>query len=183
MSGLVLSLKAEEKFLVNGALLINGSKRSQIRIGDDDVNVLRLSDALHPDEVTTPVRRIYYAAQIFLSGDAKANDISADILDGLSALEVVFENTPLQDQIQKSKKAAADGRYYSLICALRPLLVLEAKLLDVAVPSICFDAEQKAARLETSYARNTRIASSTSTRPITPPVSDRPVLSLVGQPG
>jgi len=84
MSGLVLSLKAEEKFLVNGALLINGSKRSQIRIGDDDVNVLRLSDALHPDEVTTPVRRVYYAAQIFLSGDAKANDISADILDGLS---------------------------------------------------------------------------------------------------
>jgi len=110
MSGLVLSLKAEEKFLVNGALLINGSKRSQIRIG-------------------------------------------------------------------------ADGRYYSLICALRPLLVLEAKLLDVAVPSICFAAENKAAMLETSYARNTRIASSKPTRPITPPVSSRPVLSLVGQPG
>jgi len=60
MSGLVLSLKAEEKFLVNGALLINGSKRSQIRIGGDDVNVLRLSDAMHPREITTPVRRVYY---------------------------------------------------------------------------------------------------------------------------
>jgi len=82
MSGLVLSLKAEEKFLVNGALLINGSKRSQIRIGGDDVNVLRLSDAMHPREVTTPVRRVYYAAQIYLSGDANPEDITCDILDG-----------------------------------------------------------------------------------------------------
>ena len=143
MSGLVLSLKADEKFLVNGALLINGSKRSQIRIGGDDVNVLRLSDALHPSEVTTPVRRVYYAAQIFLSGDANASDISSDIQDGLSALETVFENTPLLPQIRKSKKAVAAGRYYSLICALRPLLQLEADLLDVPAPSICAGAVDK----------------------------------------
>lgn len=137
MTGLVLTLKAHEKFLVNGALLINGPKRSQIRIRCDDVNVLRLSDALHPDEVTTPVRRVYYAAQLFLSGDANACDIREDIKDGLSALEHVFEGTPLEPQIQKSQKAVDAGRYYSLLCALRPLLVLEAQLLNISPPSNC----------------------------------------------
>ena len=137
MSGLVVSLKADEKFLVNGALLINGSKRSQIRVGGDEVNVLRLSDALHPDEVTTPVRRVYYAAQIFLSGDASASDIVTDIEDGLSALAHVFESTPLLPQIKKAQKAVRAGRFYSLLCALKPLLSLEADMLEISAPSIC----------------------------------------------
>lgn len=139
MTGLVISLKADEKFLVNGALLINGSKRSQIRVSGDDVNVLRLSDALHPEEVTTPVRRVYYAAQIFLSGDASADDIISDIQGGLTALSHVFEDTPLLPQIKKAQKAVTAGRFYSLLCALKPLLLLEAEMLKIEAPSICSD--------------------------------------------
>jgi len=144
MSGLVISLKADEKFLVNGALLINGSKRSQIRIGADDVNVLRLSDALHPDEVKTPVRRVYYAAQIYLSGDAPASEITAEITAGLSSLAHVFEHTPLMPQIRKAEKSVKARRFYSLLCTLKPLMALEAKLLNIAPPSICAqEAETK----------------------------------------
>lgn len=139
MSGLVISLKADEKFLVNGALLINGSKRSQIRVGSDDVNVLRLSDALHPDEVKTPVRRVYYAAQIYLSGDAPESDIKSEVQTGLTSLAHVFEQTPLMPQIRKAEKAAAAGRFYTLLCALKPLMALEAELLQIAPPSICAD--------------------------------------------
>lgn len=183
MSGLVLSLKADEKFLVNGALLINGSKRSQIRIGGDDVNVLRLSDALHPSEITTPVRRVYYAAQIFLSGDAKPSDIAADIQKGLSALELVFKDTPLLAQIQKSKTAAAAGRYYSLICALRPLLRLEAELLDVPVPSICLEEPLKNTAPDNRLSLRERVASPELSKNSARPSSHRPVLSLLDKTG
>jgi len=145
MSGLVLSLKANEKFLVNGALLINGPKRSQIRVGDEDVCVLRLSDALHPDEVTTPVRRVYYAAQLYLSRDVKNDDIAGELLDGLNALEIVFEMTEMVTYIRKAQKAADIGRYYSVLVALKPLLGLEAELLGVDPPVIAKPREPKKA--------------------------------------
>ena len=194
MSGLVLSLKAEEKFLVNGALLINGSKRSQIRIGGDDVNVLRLSDAMHPREITTPVRRVYYAAQIYLSGDANPEDITCDILDGLRALETVFENTPLLEQIQKAKKAVIAGRFYSLICSLRPLLVLEAELLNVELPSICKDEKEDILLPKRRSALQSKAAAFEATPPPMPSKSTpvqgaargrpgRPVLSLMEKTG
>lgn len=194
MSGLVLSLKADEKFLVNGALLINGSKRSQIRIGDDDVNVLRISDALHPSEVTTPVRRVYYAAQIFLSGDAKASEITYEVLEGLSALETVFEDTPMLTQIKKAKNAAASGRFYSLICCLRPLLALEAEILNVELPSVCKDYNERSIVSTRSVSTYSAAAATKGDSPLMPSKtvkahstprspSGRPILSLMEKTG
>ena len=129
MSGLVVSLKANEKFLVNGALLINGPKRSQIRVGDEDINILRLSDAIHPSDVNTPIKRVYYAAQLYLSGDASATHISQEVKDGLSALATVFDDTPLLPAIEKAQKAAHSSRYYSVLCTLKPLMPVEAEML------------------------------------------------------
>lgn len=128
MSGLLISLKPNEKFLVNGTLLANGPKRSQIQVGND-VNVLRLSDAIHPDQVTTPLKRIYYSTQIILSGDAEAKDVEADIQSGLKALAAVFENTPISKVIEKADRAAKSGRFYSLLNFLKTLLKLEDDLL------------------------------------------------------
>ncbi len=139
MAGLVLSLKPNEKFLVNGALLSNGPKRGQICVGDDDVNVLRMSDVIHPSEVNTPLRRVYYAAQIILSGDVGAIEIDADIRKGLEALATVFADTPLLKNIEKAIAAAVNARYYSVLCALKPLLPIEDQLLTHPVPSFSHD--------------------------------------------
>ena len=136
MAGLVLSLKPNEKFLVNGALLSNGPKRGQICVGDDDVHVLRMSDVIHPDEVNTPIRRVYYAIQIILSGDAGAIEIDGEIREGLDALMTVFEGTPLKKNIEKAQFAIKNGRYYSALCALKPLLKVEEDLLAKPVPVI-----------------------------------------------
>lgn len=132
MSGLLISLKPNEKFLVNGTLIANGPKRGQIQVGNN-VNILRLSDAIHPDQATTPLKRIYYATQIILSCDAKAEDVEADIQAGLKDLAVVFENTPILKVIEKAMRAASGGRYYSLLNALKTLLKLEDDLLGRCV--------------------------------------------------
>jgi flagellar protein FlbT len=129
MSGLIISLKPNERFLVNGALLSNGDKRSQICIEGEDVYVLRLSDALHPDTVNTPVKRVYYLVQLILSGDVSPSDFSESLQDGLQALIAVFQNTPLVDYLEKAKKSALRGRYYSTLYTLKGLLKLEAEML------------------------------------------------------
>lgn len=130
MSGLVLSLKAHEKFLVNGALVQNGEKRSQIHLPDSSVNVLRLSDCLHPDTINTPVRRAYYIAQVILSGDAKADAAKLELVSALSVLETVFANTDAAKQIAKASAAAAMDRYYSVLCCLKRVFETETQLLS-----------------------------------------------------
>ncbi len=129
MSGLVLSLKADEKFLVNGALVQNGSKRGQIRLPDNSVNVLRLSDCLHPDEVNTPVRRAYYLAQLILSGDTSQAKGGIDLLACLSDIGKVFTNTSLEEQITKAVRDARRGRFYSVLVTLKRVLPIEQKML------------------------------------------------------
>ena len=57
MSGLVLKLGPKERVLVNGAVIENGDRRSRLSILTPNANILRLRDAIRPDEVTTPVRR------------------------------------------------------------------------------------------------------------------------------
>lgn len=132
MAGLVISLKPNENFLVNGALLKNGPKRGQICVGDD-VSILRMSDAIHPDEATTPVKRVYYTTQVILSCDVKASDVDLELQTGLAGLATVFEGTPIAKSVEKALRSAKVGRYYSVLCALKPLLEIESEMLGTDV--------------------------------------------------
>jgi flagellar protein FlbT len=131
MAGLLISLKPNEKFLVNGALLSNGPKRGQICVEGEDINVLRLSDVIHPDEVRTPVTRLYSAIQILLSGDSSGDDACDLVEQQYRSLNAVFQGTPLADTLFKSYKAWADGRIYSALCRLKPMIPVEAELLGL----------------------------------------------------
>ena len=131
MAGLLISLKPNEKFLVNGALLSNGPKRGQICVEGEGINVLRLSDVIHPDEVRTPVTRLYSAIQIILSGDSSGDDASDLVEQQYRSLSMVFQGTPLADTLFKSYKAWVDGRIYSALCRLKPMIPVEAELLGL----------------------------------------------------
>lgn len=132
MSGLVLSLKADEKFLVNGALVQNGSKRGQIRVPDANVNVLRLTDCLHPDDINTPVRRAYYLAQLILSGDVESSKGALDLTAALVGLDNVFAGTSVEPEIIKAMRDATSGKYYSVLVTLKRVLPIEENLLKHA---------------------------------------------------
>jgi flagellar protein FlbT len=69
MSGLILKLGPKERILINGAVIENGDRRSRLAIMTPDANILRLRDAIHPEDAKTPVRRVCYAVQLVLSGD------------------------------------------------------------------------------------------------------------------
>lgn len=129
MAGLMLSLKADEKFLVNGALVQNGPKRAQIRLPDNTVNVLRLSDCLHPDEINTPVRRAYYLAQLILSGDIQRDKGKLKLTSALYDLDKVFAGTSVEPLITKTLLATTQERYYSVLVMLKRVLPVEEQLL------------------------------------------------------
>ena len=92
MTGLVLKLAPGERVLVNGAVILNGERRARFSILTPDANILRLRDALHPDEAKTPVKRVCYVAQLILSGDAPSDEGSKQLLLGIEQLSQVFRD-------------------------------------------------------------------------------------------
>ncbi|MEE3098606.1 MAG: flagellar biosynthesis repressor FlbT, partial [Pseudomonadota bacterium] len=92
MPGLILKLGPGERVMVNGVVMENGPRRTRINILSPEANVLRLRDAIHPHEVTTPVRRVCYIAQLVLAGEADAGEARRQLLVGIEQLSQVFDD-------------------------------------------------------------------------------------------
>lgn len=132
MSGLVLKLGPRERVLINGAVIENGDRRSRLSIVSPSANILRLRDAIHPDEVNTPVRRVCYIAQLVLSGDADKDEAHLQLLRGIEQLSQVLTDHDSRLQLDKATEAVMDGQYYQALKALRALLPREERLLSAA---------------------------------------------------
>ena len=129
MSGLVLKLSPFERVLVNGAVIENGGRRSKLSIITPNANILRLRDAIRPDEANTPVRRVCYISQLVLSGDLTGDDCSGQLRQGISQLRAAFPDADCQDHLESAQQALANGDFYRVLKSLRHLLDLEAQLL------------------------------------------------------
>ncbi len=69
---LKLSLKPSEKFVLNGAVITNGDKRTSLVI-QNKASLLREKDIMQPEEAQTPARRIYFPIMMMYL-DEDAND-------------------------------------------------------------------------------------------------------------
>lgn len=132
MSGLVLKLGPNERVLINGAVIENGDRRTRLSIVTPNANILRLRDALHPDDVTTPVRRVCYIAQLVLSGDVELDDARNQILRGLEQLSQVFTDPDSRAQLARATESVVDGQIYQTLRALRALMPREDRLMAAA---------------------------------------------------
>ncbi len=134
MSGLILKLTAGERFVINGAVLENGDKPARIRITEDNVRVLRCRDALRPEEVDTPVKQVYFAIQLLITGDLDETVALPAIDAECCKLQNVFM-TIQADLIPTLREMIQCGNYYSALYHLRQILVFETELLSRQVRS------------------------------------------------
>ena len=129
MSGLVLKLAPRERVLINGVVIENGDKRSRLAIMTPNANILRLRDAIHPEEVNTPVRRICYAAQLVLSGVSDPANARREMIRGIEELSQALTDADSRTQLAIATAALLENQYYPALKALRGLLPREARLL------------------------------------------------------
>lgn len=132
MSGLVLKLGPKERVLVNGAVIENGDRRSRLSILTPNANILRLRDAIRPDEVNTPVRRVCYIAQLVLSGDATEEDARFQLLRGIEQLSQALCDPDSRTQLADATEAVIAGDFYRALKRLRTLIPREERLLAAA---------------------------------------------------
>lgn len=128
MSGLILKLAPGERVLINGAVIENGDRRARIAIRTPNANILRLKEAIHPDDVATPVARVCFAAQMILSGDADPEPGRRDLMRGIEQLSQVFDDRDSRAVLDGATADVAAGNVYQALRRLRGLLGREARL-------------------------------------------------------
>lgn len=131
MSGLVLKLGPHERVLINGAVIENGDRRSRLSVMTPNANILRLRDAIHPEEANTPVRRVCYIAQLILSGDVDAKVAQIQLLRGIEQLSQVMTDPDSRLQLSLAGRAVLDGHPYQTLKCLRSLMAREERLMAV----------------------------------------------------
>ena len=134
MTGLVLKLGPKERVLVNGAVIENGDRRARLAILTPNANILRLRDAIRPGEVTTPVRRVCYIAQLVLSGDADPAEADIQLLRGIEQLSQALTDDDSRKLLFDATEAVSTGDTYRALKRLRALLPREERLLGSARP-------------------------------------------------
>lgn len=129
MSGLVLKLGPHERIMINGVVMENGDRRTRLNVITPDAKVLRLRDAIHPEEATTPVKRVCYIAQLVLCGEADPEEARHQLLRGIEQLAQVFRDAESREFLDDATLSVTEGRFYQAMKALRGLLPRETRLL------------------------------------------------------
>ena len=133
MSGLMLKLAPGERFIINGTMLENGDKPGRIRVPGPDVMVLRCRDALKPSDATTPVKQVYYAIQLLITGDVEEAETLPSVEKACEDLNAAFAPAN-PDLIPILQELIRRRNYFSALCYLKQIVQLEAQLLGEDVP-------------------------------------------------
>lgn len=130
---LKLSLKPGEKFVLNGAVVQNGDRRSSLVL-QNKASVLREKDIMQPDDVQTPARRIYFPVMMMYLDEDNAEKFYDEFVRRLTEFMGVITNPQvLADCVNISRHCMA-REYYKALMSCRKLVEYEDERLG-HVPS------------------------------------------------
>lgn len=129
MAGLILKLRAHEQILVNGVVMQNGDRNARLIVKTPNANILRLRDAIHPDEVDTPVKRVCYIAQLAVAGETDAESAADQLARGIAQLRDALSGLSGVEHLEEALGDLRERNFYGCLRALRKLLPVEEALL------------------------------------------------------
>ncbi|HSM94441.1 MAG TPA: flagellar biosynthesis repressor FlbT [Rhizomicrobium sp.] len=126
---LKLSLKPGEKFVLNGAVLANGDKRTSLVL-QNKACVLREKDIMQPENATTPARRIYFPIMMMYlapeDSELYYNDFALRMTEFMGAIR---NRSALATCVEISRDVMA-GTYYKALMACKKLFEFEGERLS-----------------------------------------------------
>ncbi|MDX5382719.1 MAG: flagellar biosynthesis repressor FlbT [Rhodobacterales bacterium] len=123
---LKLTLKPDERIIVNGCAIRNSGRRHMLTI-ESQADVIRGQDLLDPEGVATPVRLVYFLIQTALTRADLRDDLVSPIQKQLAELATVFGGGNLA-LVFEAANFVSIGDYYKALRALRPVMRHEEDL-------------------------------------------------------
>lgn len=127
---LKISLKPGEKFVVNGAVLTNGDRRSTFVI-QNKVSILRERDIMTEAEATTPAKRIYFVVMLSYLDSDRARNYYQSFVERMNEFMGAIENPEIKLFCVQISMDMMKGEYYRALTGCRKIVDYEAKVLGV----------------------------------------------------
>ena len=135
-SAFKISLKPGEKIYVNGAV-VRVERKTTLEFLND-VNFLLESHVLQVDEATTPLRQLYFIAQIMLMNPAGADEAREMFRKSLSMLLAGLESGEICARLKDIDRLVWEGEVFEALRAIRALYPAEAAALaDASLRDNC----------------------------------------------
>ncbi len=126
---LKVSLKPGEKFVVNGAVIVNGDRRSVLII-QNTVTLLREKDILTEEEVTTPARRIYFPIMLMYLDEENIETYKQEFLEKMTDFLAVIQDPEAILQCVSVSNDVMNGNYYRAMNICKKLISFEEERLE-----------------------------------------------------
>jgi flagellar biosynthesis repressor protein FlbT len=128
---LKISLKPGEKFVVNGAVITNGERRSSFVI-QNKVSILRERDILTPDQVDSPAKRVYFPIMLSYLDPDKVSDYYQEFVERMSELMTVLITPDAKLLCVQISMDMMARDFYKALAGCRKLVEYEAKLIGAS---------------------------------------------------
>ena len=122
-----ITLSANERLIVGGAVVRNGGSRADLLI-ENDVPILRGKEVMSLDEAKSPCRRIYFAIQLMYVDEQGMTEHTQ--LYWQLVKEVLEASPSMADQLTEISAAIADDKFYQALKLARKLIVYEGELIS-----------------------------------------------------
>ena len=125
---LKVTLKPGEKFVINGAVMVNGERRASLMI-QNKVTILRERDILLPDQATTPVKRIYFSIMMMYLDEKDRRRFYTEFLERIGEFINAISNSGALRQFLGILEDVNAEEYYKALMACKKLLPFEQERL------------------------------------------------------
>ncbi len=127
-STLRISLKSGERIFVNGAVLRVDRKVAVEFL--NDVTFLLENHVLQPEDATTPLKQLYFIAQMILINPEGAEQSTIMFRKSIVMLLTCFKNEEVLSELKRIDGMVTQGRAFDALKAIRGLYAIEDRILN-----------------------------------------------------
>ncbi len=127
-STLRISLKSGERIFVNGAVLRVDRKVAVEFL--NDVTFLLENHVLQPEDATTPLKQLYFIAQMILINPEGAEQSTSMFRKSVIMLLNCFKNDDIVSELKRIDGMVTQGRAFDALKAIRGLYAAEDRILN-----------------------------------------------------
>ena len=124
-----LTLKPNERILINGCVVRNSARR-QLLVIENQADIVREADLLDETVARTPVKEVYFFIQAALLDASRRKKLVPIVQKMLGQLVPVFHDEVSQHIFQAASHVSQRD-FYKAMRALRPLIEYEERLFDM----------------------------------------------------
>jgi len=125
---LKLSLKPDEKLVINGAVIANADRRTTL-IVHNKASILREKDILQEEDITTPAKRIYFPIMLMYMDQGQVDKYYEEFVVRMTEFMNAISSPEGVDLCVSISRDVMDKNYYRALMNCKKLISFEKSRL------------------------------------------------------